>query len=87
MRFAKLLFPTILCLTWILPVSPSHAGDEYYLVGGTRAVILGKQLILIQPDSRQTVARPGSYHTRDGRTTILVDENGIVIQDRKKELR
>jgi hypothetical protein len=87
MRFAKLLFSTVFCITCLLPVSPSTAGDEFFLSDGTRALIRERQLILIRPDSKQTVAPPGSYETSDGRTTILVNEKGILIQERKKELR
>jgi hypothetical protein len=79
MRFAKAVIASVLCLSWLFPVSPSHAAEEYYLADGTRAMIIERQLILIRSDSRRSVARPGTYETRDGRT-IIVKGNGIEIR-------
>jgi hypothetical protein len=76
-----------LCLSCLFLVPASFAGNEFVLVGGTRAVIEGKQLIVIDKDSRRTVAPSGKYDTRDGRYSIVVMKNEIVIRDHTKELR
>lgn len=87
MRTIRTYFAGILCLSCLYLVPASFAGDEFALVGGTRAVIEGKQLILIGKDSRRSVAPPGRYDTRDGRYSIVVMKNEIVIRDHTKELR
>jgi len=87
MRIKKRFFAGILFLSCIFLVPASFAENEYALVGGTRAVIEGKQLILIGKDSRMSVAPPGRYDTRDGRYSIVVMKNEIVIRDHTKELR
>jgi len=50
-------------------------------------VIEGKQLVLIDGGSRRTVAPPGRYDTRDGKYSIIVKGNEIVIRDHTKEVR
>jgi hypothetical protein len=50
-------------------------------------VIVERHLILIRGDSRRSVARPGIYETMDGRTSIIVKGNGVVIREQMKELR
>ena len=50
-------------------------------------MIEGKQLILIDANSRRSVAPSGKYDTRDGRYSIIVKGNEIVIRDHAKELR
>jgi hypothetical protein len=87
MRITKTFFMTILYLSCLLYVPASFAGNEFVLVGGTSAVIEGKQLILIGKDSKRSVAPPGRYDTRDGRYSIVVMKNEIVIRDHTKELR
>ena len=87
MRITKRFFAGILCLSCIYLVPASFAGNEFVLVGGTRAVIEGKQLLLIDKDSRRSVAPSGKYDTRDGRYSIVVKGNEIVIRDHTKELR
>jgi len=87
MRITKRFFAGILCLSCIYLVPASFAGNEFVLVGGTRAVIEGKQLILIENNSRRSVAPSGKYDTRDGRYSIVVKGNEIVIRDHTKELR
>jgi hypothetical protein len=87
MRFGKTHFAGILCLSTLLLVPPSFAGTELVLVGGSRAVIEGKKLFLIDKDSRRSVAPSGKYDTRDGRYSIVVRGNEIVIRDHTKELR
>jgi hypothetical protein len=78
MKFTKALFASVLGLLWLFPVSLSHAAEEYYLADGTRAMIVERRLVLIRSDSRRSVARPGTYETRDGRT-IIVKGKGIEI--------
>jgi hypothetical protein len=87
MRIAKTSFAGIFCLSALFLVPASFAGNEYVLVGGTRAVIEGKQLFLIGTNSRRSVAPSGIYDTRDGRYSIVVKGNEIVIRDHTKELR
>jgi hypothetical protein len=87
MRITKTFFMTILYLSCLLFAPASFAGNEFVLVGGTSAVIEGKQLILIGKDSKRSVALPGRYDTRDGRYSIVVMKNEIVIRDHTKELR
>ena len=87
MRITKTFFAGILYLSCLFPAPASFAGNEFVLVGGTRAVIEGKQLILIDKDSRRSVAPSGKYDTRDGRYSIVVKGNEIVVRDHTKELR
>jgi hypothetical protein len=87
MRIVKRFFVGILCLSCLYVVPASFAGNEFVLVGGTRAVIEGKQLILIDKNSRRSIAPAGIYDTRDGRYSIVVKEKDIVIRDHTKELR
>jgi hypothetical protein len=87
MRFIKTFIAGLLCLSCLFLVTASFAGDEFLLVGGTRAVIEGKQLILIDANSRRSVAPSGRYDTRGGRYSIIVKGNEIVIRDHAKELR
>jgi len=75
------------CLFLLYPVSSSYAETGYLLVNGNRAVIEGKQLVLIDGGSRRTVAPPGRYDTRDGKYSIIVKGNEIVIRDHTKEVR
>jgi len=87
MSITKRIFAGILCLSCLYVVPASFAGSEFVLVGGTRAVIEGEKLILIDSNSRRSVAPSGKYDTRDGRYSIVVKGNGIVIRDHTKELR
>jgi len=87
MRIIRTFLAGVLCLSCLYLVPASFAGNEYALVGGTRAVIEGKQLILIGRDSRRSIAPPGRYDTRDGRYSIVVMKDEIVIRDHTKELR
>ena len=74
MKIIIKFFAGIICLTCLFAVPASFAGNEVVLVGGTRAVIEGKQLILIDGNSRGSVAPSGKYDTRDGRYSIVVNE-------------
>jgi len=87
MRIMRTFLAGILFLSCLFFVPASFAGDEFVLVGGTRAVIEGKQLILIDKNSKRSVAPSGKYDTRDGRYSIVVKGNEIVIRDHTKELR
>ena len=87
MKTMKLFIAGMVCLSSVYLVPASFAGNEFVLVGGTRAVIEGKQLILTGQDSRRSIAPPGKYDTRDGRYSIIVKNNEIVIRDHTKELR
>ena len=87
MRISKSFFVGFSCFLWIFLVSTSFAENGFFLVGGTRAVIEGKQLILIDKSSRRSVAPAGRYDTRDGKYSIIVKGNEIVIRDHTKVLR
>jgi len=75
------------CFLWIILMSASYAENVLSLVGGNRAVIEGKQLVLIDRNSRRTVAPAGRYDTRDGKFSIIVKGNEIVVQDHTKAVR
>ncbi len=77
----------IVCFTCLYLVPVSFAGSEFVLVGGTRAAIEGKKLLLVDRNSKRSVAPNGKYDTRDGRYTIVVQGDEIVIRDHTKELR
>ena len=87
MRIIYAFFAGILCFSFVCLVPASFAGSEFTLVGGNRAVIEGKQLILIGQGSNRSVAPSGQYDTRDGRYSIVVKGKEIVIRDHTKELR
>jgi hypothetical protein len=87
MRIMKTFFAGIVFLSCTYLAQASVAANEFVLVGGARAVIEGKQLILIETNSRRSVAPSGKYDTRDGRYSIVVKGNEIVIRDHTKELR
>jgi hypothetical protein len=87
MNTGKSLLAWILCLTHLLLVPASFAGNEITLVGGTRATIEGKQLILIDRNAKRSVAPAGKYDTRDGKFSIFVRGDGIVVRDNTKERR
>lgn len=87
MRITKAFFAVVLCLSCAYLVPASFAGNEFALAGGTRAVIEGKQLILTDKNSRRSVAPSGKYDTMDGRYSIVVKGNEIVIRDHTKEQR
>jgi hypothetical protein len=87
MRFGKSFVAWISCLA-VLSLAPlSAAGNEFLLVGGIRATIEGKQLILIDRNDRRSVAPAGKYDTPDGKYSIFVRGNGISIRDNTKEPR
>jgi hypothetical protein len=71
----------ILALSMLVSAPMIFAAGEFVLVGGTRAVIEGKQLILIDKDSRRSVAPQGRYDTRDGRYSIVIKGKDLTIVD------
>ena len=81
MKTATRLFAGILTVSLLVAVPASFAAGEIALVGGKRAVIEGKQLVLIGSDSRRSVAPPGRYDTLDGRYSIVVKGKDLVIVD------
>ncbi len=87
MRVIKSVTAWMICLFLLFLAPASFAEQEYVLRDGSRAVIVERHLVLIRWDGKRTVARPGSYETRDGRYTIVVDGKGAVIQERSRELR
>lgn len=87
MKIAKSLFATMLCFSWFFLLPLSYAGNEYFLVDGTLAVVQGNQLILIDKSSRRSVAPAGRYETRGHLYTIVVKGNRIEIFDHTKESR
>jgi hypothetical protein len=87
MRNLKAVFMGVFCILLGVIAPSSFAGGEIVLVGGTRAVIEGKQLVLIGKDSRRSVAPPGRYDTLDGRYSIIVKGKDIAIVDHSTVLR
>lgn len=87
MRFTKPLATWVICLSLFFLAPMSFAQTEYILVSGSRAVIMEKQVVLISSDGKKSVAPPGSYETRDGRYTIIVRKDKVVVRDHTQELR
>lgn len=87
MRIAKSLTIWMIFLSLFFLAPMSFAQTEYILSDGSRAVIIERHLVLIRWDGKRSVARPGSYETRDGRYTIVVGDRGAVIKDSSKKLR
>jgi hypothetical protein len=89
MKGAISFLASILFLSWISLMGAAHAApmNDFVLVGGARGILEGKKLILIDRDSKRSIAPPGRYDTRDGRYSIIVDSNEIVIRDHTRELR
>jgi len=87
MRIAKSLTTWMICLSLFFLVPMSLAGEEYILRDGSRAMIIERQLVLKRWDGKRSVARPGSYETKDGRYTIVVGDKGAVIKNSSKMLR
>jgi hypothetical protein len=88
MKITRLFFVWMLFLSFFFTVSWSYAQDEYFLKDGTRAVIIEKQLVLFDLNSKRTFAPPGNYETRDGRYIIVVKKtNHAVVMERTKESR
>jgi hypothetical protein len=87
MKIAGLLFGLASCLSLFILVPASFAANDYHLVGGSRAFIDGKKLILVGKDSRRSTAPDGRYFTRDGRYSIIVKGDVIEIRDHNRELR
>ena len=87
MNIAKSLFPWFMMFSMLFLVPLSFAGDEYVLIDGSRAVIVERQLMVISWDGKRSFAGPGSYDTRDGRYTIVVQGKEAVVRDHTKELR
>ncbi len=87
MRISRSFLVGIFCLVWLCLSSASFAENGYLLENGTRAVVEGKRLVLVDGKGRRTVAPSGRYETRDGRYTIVVRGDVIVIMDHTKQLR
>ena len=87
MRIAKSLTTWMIFLSLFFIAPMSIAQTEYILTDGSHAVIMERQLVLIRPNGKKSVARPGIYVTRNGRFTIVVDGKGAVVQERSKEPR
>ena len=86
MKVAKSLFPWIMIFSMLFLVPLSFAEEEYVLMDGSRAVIIERQLFLVRWDGKRSLAAPGSYETRDGRYTIVVQERGAVVRERSMKL-
>ena len=87
MRTIRGVLGTMLALSMFVSAPTLSASGEFVLVGGTRAVIEGKQLILIDRDSRRSVAPPGRYDTQDGRYSVVVRGKDLTIVDHTTVLR
>lgn len=88
MKIPGLYFACVLLISSMFPVSWSNAQDEYVLKDGTRAVIIERQLVLFDLNSKRTFAPAGTYVTRDGRYVITVKKtNQTVVTERTRESR
>jgi hypothetical protein len=82
MGIPRSIVTMLICAFCFFLVSSSYADTEYFLVNGDRAVIEGKKMILIDKNSKRSAAPSGSYETRDGRYTIIVQGDKIRIRDK-----
>ncbi|HEY7585619.1 MAG TPA: hypothetical protein VH866_03820 [Candidatus Deferrimicrobiaceae bacterium] len=87
MKFAKLLIVGFSCIPLFILAPASFADADYQLVGGSRAHIEGKKLVLVGRDSRRSIAPDGRYFTRDGMYSIVVKGDVILVRDHTKEAR
>ena len=87
MKILKYVFTALVCVFCLFPAVTSYAETEYLLVNGERAVIDGKQLILIDRNSKRWIAPDGRYITKGERYTITVKGNEVTIKDHMKDLR
>jgi hypothetical protein len=87
MKRAKRLIAGILFLSSLVAAPVLFAEKEIVLVGGTRAVIEGRQLILIGKDSKRTVAPSGYYNIRASSKAIFVGKDGVQIGESPRGLR
>jgi hypothetical protein len=87
MRNAKGYIAGIVCVASMIVAPGIFAGEGYILVGGTRAVIEGRQLILVEGESSRKVASYGVYQIRGEDQAIYVTANGIEIRRRPAEIR
>ena len=87
MKIVKSINTWMIFFSLLLLAPMSFAETEYVLSDGSRAVIIERHLVLIRWDGKRSVARPGSYETRDGRYTIVEGDRGAVIKDGPKKGR
>jgi hypothetical protein len=87
MKIVKSINTWMIFLSLLLLAPMSFAETEYVLSDGSRAVIIERHLVLIRWDGKRSVARPGSYETKDGRYTIVEGDRGAVIKDGPKKGR
>lgn len=87
MKFAKLLIVGVSCIQLLVLAPASFADGDYQLVGGSKAYIEGKKLVLVGRDSRRSIATDGRYFTRDGMYSIVVKGDEILVRDHTKEAR
>ena len=74
----------ILCISSVTAAPAVSAEREIILVGGTRAEIEGRQLILIGNDSKRRVAPPGYYNIRASDQSVYVGKDGVQIRESPK---
>ncbi|MBE0569131.1 MAG: hypothetical protein IH576_00655 [Deltaproteobacteria bacterium] len=87
MKRAKGFIASILFVSSLVAAPLLFAGQEIILVGGTRAVIEGQQLILIGKNSERTVAPPGYYNIRASSQAIFVGKDGVQVGESPRGLR
>ena len=87
MKITKSIFASMIFVSCLFIVPVTFAGDEYILFDGTRALVEGKTMILFGANGKKSIAPPGRYDTRDGRYSIIVKQNEIIVRDHTKELR
>jgi hypothetical protein len=88
-RLKLTILAGILCISSVAAAAAPavFAAREFILVGGTRAVIEGQQLILIGKDSKRRVAPPGYYDIRASDQSVFVEKDGVRIGESPKGLR
>jgi hypothetical protein len=79
MRISRSIVVGCFCLLWLCMGSASFGASGYLLENGSRAVVEGKRLILVERNGKRSVAAPGRYETRDGRHTIVVKGDVVII--------
>ncbi|MGE5698733.1 MAG: hypothetical protein ACM31N_01520 [Deltaproteobacteria bacterium] len=87
MKFVKLFIVGVSCIPLFILAPVSFADGDYQLVGGYKAHIEGKKLVLVGRDSRRSIVPDRRYFTRDGAYSIVVKGDVISIRDHTKEAR
>lgn len=87
MRNMKRFIAGIICAASLAAEPALCAGEGIVLVGGTRALIEGRRLILIGENSERVVAPVGTYLIRESSQAIHVTYEGVEVRARPPEIQ